>query len=82
MSYTNLTPEFYKTYQHESWQHPGSSEWSAANMPGWGNNPLLQGPPRVAMDGLGAVTGGNMTLIYLVIFAVVGIQIFKPELLK
>ena len=48
-SYQDLSTDFYKTFQHENWQHPGSSEWSVANMPGWGNNPMLQMFPRRAV---------------------------------
>lgn len=41
-SYLDLTPEYYQTFQHESWQHPGGSGWTSANVPGWGENPNLQ----------------------------------------
>ena len=41
-SYLDLSTDFYKTFQHDNWQHPGSSEWSVANVPGWGENPNLQ----------------------------------------
>ncbi len=51
-SYLDLSPDFYQTYQHENWQHPGSSGWSKANMPGWGNNPNLQMFDRRGMGGL------------------------------
>lgn len=52
-SYSELSTDFYKTFQPDNWQHNGSSEWSAANMPGWGNNPMLQMFPRVGTDGVG-----------------------------
>lgn len=54
-SYSDLSTDFYQTYQHENWQHPGSEGWSSANVPGWGNNPMLQMFPRLAVNGLGAV---------------------------
>lgn len=52
-SYSDLTPDFYQTFQHENWQHPGSEGWSTANVPGWGNNPNLQMFARRGVDGLG-----------------------------
>lgn len=52
-SYSDLSTDFYQTYQHENWQHPGSEGWSSANMPGWGENPMLQMFPRLAVHGLG-----------------------------
>ena len=55
-SYDMLKTDFYKTYQHENWQHPGSTGWSAAPVPGWGNNPKLQMAARRAM---GAYTTGT-----------------------
>lgn len=55
-SYLDLTPEFYQTFQHESWQHPGSSGWTKAPVPGWGNNPNLQ---MFARRGVGSVDFGS-----------------------
>lgn len=52
-SYSDITPDFYQTFQHENWQHPGSEGWSSANVPGWGNNPNLQMFARRGADGLG-----------------------------
>jgi hypothetical protein len=51
-SYANLTPEFYRTFQPDSWQHAGSSGWTQANVPGWGENPNLQMFARRGTDGL------------------------------
>lgn len=48
-SYQELTPDFYQTYQHENWQHPGSDGWSTAPVPGWGENPNLQMFSRIAV---------------------------------
>jgi len=48
-SYSDLKPNFYQTYSPDSSQHAGSRGWSAAPVPGWGNNPLLAGPPRIAV---------------------------------
>lgn len=53
-SYSDMSPDYYKTYQHDNWQHPGSSGWSSANMPGWGNNPNLQMFARRGVGALGA----------------------------
>jgi hypothetical protein len=52
-SYSDMSMDAYKTFQHENWQHPGSQGWSSANVPGWGNNPNLQMFPRRGADGLG-----------------------------
>lgn len=48
-SYAELNRDFYQTYSPHNWQHPGSKGWSAAPVPGWGNNPLMAGPPRIAV---------------------------------
>lgn len=55
-SYADLSPDFYRTFQHDNWQHPGSSEWTKAPVPGWGNNPMLQMFPRRGVDGLEPTT--------------------------
>jgi len=60
-SYLDLTPDFYKTFQHDNWQHPGSSEWSSANVPGWGENPNLQ---MFARRGVGEDTAGNSKMLF------------------
>ena len=56
-SYSDLSPDFYKTFQHDNWQHPGSSGWSTANVPGWGNNPNLQ---MFSRRGVGAVAAAGV----------------------
>lgn len=33
--------------------HPGAEGWSVAPVPGWGENPALVGPSRLAVEGLG-----------------------------
>lgn len=70
-SYLDLSQDYYKTFQHENWQHPGSSGWSSANMPGWGNNPNLQMFPR---RGVGVAVeerkGGGKTFLILGAIAV------------
>lgn len=54
-SYLDLSTDYYQTYQHENWQHPGSDGWSGANVPGWGNNPNLQ---MFARRGVGEDSSG------------------------
>ena len=68
-SYLDLSTDYYKTFQHDNWQHPGSEGWSSANMPGWGNNPNLQMGPR---RGVGNATGdiGKGGLVFLALLAV------------
>lgn len=61
-SYSDLSTDFYKTFQHENWQHPGSSGWSSANVPGWGNNPMLQMGPRRAVGELPKTAGLGLFL--------------------
>jgi hypothetical protein len=40
--------------QPEGAWHPGAEGWSVAPYPGWGENPALVGPKRLAVEGLGA----------------------------
>jgi len=54
--YESLTPYAFQTFYPEEPYHAGSSGWSRANVPGWGQNSLLQGPARLAT---GAVEVGR-----------------------
>lgn len=54
MSYVRLNPSYYQMLQPESPWHPGGQGWSTAPVPGWGENPALVGPARLAVEGLGA----------------------------
>lgn len=54
MSYSEIKPEYYRMFQPDSPWHAGSSGWKDAPVPGWGRNPNLVGPPRLAVNGLGA----------------------------
>jgi len=66
-SYSDLSPDFYQTFRHDNWQHPGSSGWSSANMPGWGNNPNLQMFSRRAVgdaaDGVASASLGVLLFL-------------------
>ena len=53
MSYVNIEPGYYQMLQPDSVYHPGGSGWSTAPVPGWGENPNLVGPPRLAVGALG-----------------------------
>ena len=53
MSYVNIEPGYYQMLQPSSVYHPGGSGWSTAPVPGWGENPNLVGPPRLAVGALG-----------------------------
>lgn len=54
MSYAQIKPEYYRMFQPDSPWHAGSPGWKSAPWPGWGRNPNLVGPPRLAVEGLGA----------------------------
>jgi hypothetical protein len=54
MSYAEIKPEYYRMHQPDSPWHAGSEGWKDAPWPGWGQNPNLVGPPRLAVEGLGA----------------------------
>lgn len=54
MSYVALKPSYYQMLNPESPWHPGAPGWSVAPVPGWGENPALVGPKRLALEGLGA----------------------------
>ena len=53
MSYAALTPDFYRLRVPDSPWHAGAPGWASAPWPGWGENPNLVGPPRLAVNGLG-----------------------------
>ena len=54
MSYAEIKPEYYRMFQPDSPWHAGAPGWKDAPWPGWGRNPNLVGPPRLAVEGLGA----------------------------
>lgn len=54
MSYDNVSPASYETYQQGTPWHAGAPGWTQAPFPGWGNNPNLVGQPFLATSGLGA----------------------------
>lgn len=53
MSYVAIKPSYYQMFQPESAWHAGAEGWSVAPYPGWGQNPNLVGPKRLAVEGLG-----------------------------
>ena len=57
MSYAAVKPEYYQMLQPDSPWHAGAPGWSSAPWPGWGENPNLVGPPRLATNGLGGGCG-------------------------
>lgn len=54
MSYAEIKPQYYQMHQPDSPWHAGSPGWKDAPWPSWGVNPNLVGPPRLAVEGLGA----------------------------
>ncbi len=54
MSYAQVKPEYYRMFQPDSPWHAGSEGWTQAPWPSWGVNPNRVGPPRLAVEGLGA----------------------------
>ena len=54
MSYVDIKPEYYRMHQPDSPWHAGSEGWKSSPIPSWGVNPNLVGPPRLAVEGLGA----------------------------
>jgi hypothetical protein len=54
MSYAQIKPEYYRMFQPDSPWHAGAPGWKDAPWPGWGRNPNLVGPPRLAVEGIGS----------------------------
>ncbi len=54
MSYAEIKPQYYRMHQPDSPWHAGSPGWSTAPWPSFMPNPNLVGPPRLAVEGLGA----------------------------
>lgn len=49
-------------FQPEGAWHAGAPGWSEAPYPGWGENPNLVGPKRLAVEGLGMTDDTTMKL--------------------
>ena len=58
MSYVKTPPLYYQQFQIDTPLEEGAMGWTRAPWPGWGQNPNLTGPKRIAIgaspDGLGA----------------------------
>ncbi len=65
MSYVALNPSYYQMLQPESAWHAGAPGWSEAPYPGWGENPNLVGPRRLAVEGLGALTSDQQKALLI-----------------
>lgn len=66
MSYVALNPSYYQMLNPEGAWHPGADGWSVAPVPGWGENPALVGPKRMAVHGLGldiSVSNGKVDCV-------------------
>jgi hypothetical protein len=59
MSYDQVNPTFYQTFQPHTPFHAGGPGWTKSPWVTWGNNPNLAGRRRLATDGLGAVLPGD-----------------------
>lgn len=59
--------------QPESAWHAGAPGWSVAPYPGWGENPNLVGPARLAVEGLGELSGNQKLAIGGCWVAVLGV---------
>jgi hypothetical protein len=53
MSYDQVTPTFYQTFQPHTPFHAGGPGWTKSPWVTWGNNPNLAGRRTLATDGLG-----------------------------
>ncbi len=73
MSYVALKPSYYQMFQPESAWHAGAEGWSVAPYPGWGQNPALVGPKRLAVEGLGDDTDTMRTGLVLMSLLGVGL---------
>ena len=54
MSYAEIKPQYYQMHMPDSPWHAGSEGWKSAPWPSFYPNPNLVGPPRLAVEGLGA----------------------------
>ena len=51
MSYEQVQPDYYKFRQPNTPWHAGTTGWSHAPVPMWGNNPNQRATPRIAVNG-------------------------------
>ncbi len=76
MSYANIKPEYYRMFQPDSPWHAGAPGWKNAPWPGWGENPNLVGPPRLAVEGLGDSGSGSSGLAMAFVIGAFGVGIW------
>lgn len=79
-SYSDLNRNFYQTYSPHFDQHPGSEGWSAAPVPGWGNNPHMAGPSRIAVGQEEQEVDGGIKFWWYTGAAVIAWMAFKGYL--
>ena len=60
-------------FQPEGAWHAGAEGWSVAPYPGWGENPNLVGPKRLAVEGLGVLSDDATMKLGMGLMAVLGI---------
>jgi hypothetical protein len=80
MSYVKLNPSYYQMFQPESAWHAGAEGWSVAPYTGWGMNPNLVGPKRLAVEGLGAVSPGLVVAGQIAVMAgIIGVALYLTK---
>ncbi len=81
MSYVAVNPSFYQMFQPEGAWHAGAPGWSEAPYPGWGENPNLVGPKRLAVEGLGMTDTATQNTVLAAMAAVsIGLIVFVNHL--
>ena len=75
MTYFSVPDAYYQEFQPGTPWHQGARGWSTAPVPGWGANPNLVGPPRLAVHGCTACGQESSTskLAILGVVALLGV---------
>jgi hypothetical protein len=83
MSYFGVKPAYYQEFQPGTPWQQGAPGWSVAPIPGWGQNPNLRGPERLAVSGCVACgqteTGSGLGSILLL---AAGVSVFAYFILR
>jgi hypothetical protein len=82
MSYFGVKPATYAEFQPGTPWRQGAPGWSAAPVPGWGQNPNLRGPSQLATDGCAACGQTEGSGVGSILLLAAGVSVFAWLVLR